>query len=331
MHIDLRTVTIKPLRQTYSHIARRFGADKPASRYQEGTFDLQASANFHYRPTWSPQYLLFDASRSAIKMADWYALRDPRQFYYGTYTIARGKQQEATESAFDFVESRGLDAALPEQLRELAQALLLPLRHVAWGASMNNTSIGAYGYGTAFTQPCVYQAFDQLGIAQYLTRIGLLFGDTDSLDQAKRAWLEDGHWQDLRRYLEDTFVLSDPFELHVAQNAVLDGLLYPLVYGVIIGEAFTPRGGTAVAMLTKFMTDWFAESERWVDATLKAVAAESADNKAQLGQWITVWRDRADNALLPVARLALGERGAEQLATVIRQFNSRMAKAGVDA
>ena len=32
MQIDLRTVSITPLRQTYTHIAERLGADKPASR-----------------------------------------------------------------------------------------------------------------------------------------------------------------------------------------------------------------------------------------------------------------------------------------------------------
>ena len=70
MQIDLRTVAINPLRQTYDHIARRIGPDKAASRYQEGTLDLQATHNFHYRPTWDPDHEIFDASRSAIRMAD---------------------------------------------------------------------------------------------------------------------------------------------------------------------------------------------------------------------------------------------------------------------
>ena len=50
MQIDLRTVSIKPLRNTFDHLARRFG-DKPASRYQEGSYDIQADANLQYRPT----------------------------------------------------------------------------------------------------------------------------------------------------------------------------------------------------------------------------------------------------------------------------------------
>ena len=42
MQIDLRTVSIKPLRNTFDHLVRRFG-DKPASRYQEGSYDIQAA------------------------------------------------------------------------------------------------------------------------------------------------------------------------------------------------------------------------------------------------------------------------------------------------
>jgi len=43
MQLDLQTINIKPLRQTFDHLAARFG-DKPASRYQEGTYDLQQTS-----------------------------------------------------------------------------------------------------------------------------------------------------------------------------------------------------------------------------------------------------------------------------------------------
>lgn len=329
MQIDLRTVSIKPLRHTFDNIARRIGADKPASRYQEGTLDMQQEVNFHYRPTWDPDHLIYDRDRTAIKMADWYSFKDPRQFYYGAYTLARAKQQDTAEANFDFVENRGLAATLPEEIRDTVLKMLIPLRHVAWGSNMNNAGICAYGYGTAFTQPCIYQSMDQLGIAQYITRVALLLGDVDVLDTAKTAWMEDDAWQGLRRYVEDTMVIKDPFELFVAQNMALDGLLYPLVYETIIDDVLSSRGGTPVAMLTQFMTDWHAEVKKWVDATMKTAAAESAENKAILGQWTTAWRDRAAAALVPVARIALGERTDELTAEVVQQFNARMAKAGV--
>jgi hypothetical protein len=38
-------------------------------------------------------------------------------------------------------------------------------------------------------------------------------------------------------------------------------------------------------MLTEFQVDWFDETSRWVDATLKTAADESLANAAQLAQW----------------------------------------------
>lgn len=328
MQIDLRTVSIKPLRQTFDHVARRIGADKPASRYQEGTLDVQANANFHYRPLWDPDHELFDVTRTKVKMADWYAFKDPRQLYYGTYTLARARMQETAEGDFDFVEERGLAAALPEASRKLALDVLLPLRHQEWGANMNNSYICAYGYGTAITQPCIYQAMDHLGIAQYLTRIGLLLEDETSLDLAKEAWLKDAKWQDLRRYVEDSFVLKDWFELFVAQNLVLDGLLYPLVYQHI-DNAISSQAGPTVSMLTRFQTEWFAETRKWVDASIKTAAAESAENKTLISQWTSQYRDKAIAALTPLANYALGAQAEAVMAELKEEFNTRATKAGL--
>ena len=141
MQIDLRTVSITPLRQTYNHIAERQGADKPASRYIEGTMNVQPDANFHYRPTWDPEHELFDPRRTRLVMKDWYALKDPRQFYYGAYTQARARMQEVAEADFEFVETRGLADRFDDGARRVALDFYVPLRHVAWGANMN----GAYG------------------------------------------------------------------------------------------------------------------------------------------------------------------------------------------
>jgi hypothetical protein len=106
MQIDLRTVTIKPLRHTFDHIARYLGTDKPVSRYLEGSIGIQPKDIFHYRPTWEPEREIFDEGRTKIRMKDWDALKDPRQFYYGAYTSARARQQDTAEANFDFVEVR---------------------------------------------------------------------------------------------------------------------------------------------------------------------------------------------------------------------------------
>ena len=328
MQIDLRTVSIQPLRQTFDHLARRFG-DKPASRYQEGSYDIQAAENLHYRPTWDPEQELYDTRITKIVMQDWYALKDPRQFYYSTYTLARARQQDSMEANFAFVESRGLTDLLPAELRQTALDLLVPLRHAAWGANQNNTFICGYGYGTTFTQPCMYHAMDNLGIAQYLSRLGLLLGGTEALDAGKAAWLDGEAWQPLRRYVEDCLALRDPFELFVAQNVALDGLLYPLVYERIVDDHLAGRGAAAVAMLTQFMTEWFDETRKWVDAVLKTAAGESEHNRAQLQEWINAWKCRAAAALLPVIEQVFGAEADDLISEQVAAFKARIEKTGI--
>jgi phenol/toluene 2-monooxygenase (NADH) P1/A1 len=327
MQIDLRTVSLKPLRQTFSNVARRLG-DKPASRYLEGTLDVQASANFHYRPLWEPEREIHDPARTAIQMKDWYAFKDPRQYYYGTYVMARGRQQEAAEAAFTLVEERNLVALVPPEVRKIALETLVPLRHVEWAGNLNHAAICAYGYGTAITQPAIFHAMDHLGMAQYLTRIGLVLDGPGALDEAKADWLGEERWQGLRRYVEDTLVAKDWFELLVAQGLVLEGLLFPLVFNHV-DRALAARGGTPLSMMTRFMAEWFEETSRWVDAQLRIAAGESPANEELLGRWARQWRDRAVPALEPVARHALGAEAPAVLDRVATDLNARALKAGL--
>jgi len=325
MQIDLHTLSIQPLRQGFDHLIRRFG-DKPASRYQEGSYDIQAAENLHYRPTWDPDQELYDASITAIVMQDWYALKDPRQFYYSTYTLTRARQQDTAEANFDFVESRGLIDMVPAELREIALNVLVPLRHTAWGANQNNAFICGYGFGTTFTQACMFHAMDNLGVAQYLSRVGLLIGDTEALAAGKDAWLNGIEWQELRRYVEDTLVLRDPFELFVAQNVALDGLLYPLVYEQIVDRFLSSQGASSVAMLTLFMSDWFDETRKWVDSVVRIAASESDANRDLIQQWTAKWSHRASVALRPIVQLALNDSADDVITKELVSFKARMKK-----
>jgi phenol hydroxylase P1 protein len=329
MTIDLQTRTIEPLRQTYHHVAKYIGEGKVPSRYEEATMGAQPAVNFHYRPTWDPDHELFDARRTRVVMSDWYKLRDPRQFYYATWTMTRARQQDAMEANYQFVEQRGLIDKMPPAVREQACRVLMPLRHVAWGGNMNNASVCAYGYGTALTAPAMMHALDHLGAAQYLTRLGLALEGPEVLDAGRQSWLTDPAWQPLRRYVEDTFVLQDPFELFVAQNLALDGQLYPLIYNTFVDDRIAMQGGTAVAMLTAFMPEWFDESARWVDAVVKTAAAESDANRDLIASWAKEWGARAHAALEPIAALALGDAAEAGLSDVRAEYDARLRKAGL--
>lgn len=332
MQVDIQTTDIHPVRQTFSQVARRIGGDKPASRYQEATLDMQPTTNWHYRPLWDAEHHVFDTRRTNIVMADWYAFKDPRQFYYGVYTMTRARQQEGADKQFEFAEKRNLLGALGDEQRNALSLVLIPLRHYEWGSNMNNTYCCAYGYGTAVTQACNFAAMDRLGIAQYLSRIGLLLDGNSgsSLDAAKEAWLEHPAWQGVRRVMENLFVTKDWFELFVVQNLVFDGLVYPLVFRHYVDVA-SPSTGNSLAMLTEFMNDWYTETSRWVDATVKTAAAESDTNATRLSEWVRTWRDEIQRALEPMASLALADQGPSVLTTLQGELDARIAKLGLKA
>lgn len=330
MQIDLKTVAIEPKRKAFDHLVRRFG-DKVASRYQEGSYDIQAVENLHYRPTWAPDQTLYDPTISKVVMEDWHAFKDPRQYYYSSYVLARARQQEAAEGAFALVESRALHASIPDDLRASILDLLIPLRHAAWGANQNNVLIAGYGFGVTFTQPCLYHGMDNLAVAQYLSRIGLLLGGIEALAAGKTAWMEAEAWQPLRRLVEDTLIVRDPFELFVAQNVVIDGLLYPAIFDAVIDGRFAMDGAAPISMLTQFITDWSTEGRKWVDSVIKTAAAESGANAATIAGWVSEWSGRAMAALLPPVEQAIGRDADTVLGQVLDDLNARLAKAGVKA
>ncbi len=326
MTIEIKTSTLEPIRNTFEHIKRRFG-DKPASRYQEASYDVAPVTNFHYRPLWQPDKILNDPTRTAIEMEDWYAPRDPRQYYYGQYVQARAKLQEVTESNYSFFDKRNLADRLSDEVKESLTRKLLPLRHVELAANMNNVFGSAYGYGTVLTQAFMYNGMDRLGIAQYLSRIGLLLDGNsgDSLAAAKDIWMNDEIWQGVRRYVETTLTLDDWFEVFIAQDVVLDTLIYDLYY-VQYDQALADQGGSDIAMLTEFMTQWHKDTSRWVDNVLKTVAKESDANKDKISEWVDKWKQAAIADLAPLAQSAVGD---EALNTAAEVLNKRLAKAGL--
>lgn len=331
MTIEIKTMNVEPRRQTFGHIARRYGVDKAASRYDEGTLDLQATDHFHYRPLYEPEFELYDAAKTAVVMEDWYKLRDPRQYYYATYNIARANMNQSVERNFAFVEKRDLLSRMDADWSAKVRQYLLPMRHVEWGANMTMTTCCERGYGTAVTAPCIFSSADHLGMAQQISRIGLVLdGSTgDSLDEAKTQWMEAPYWQGIRKVVEDTLVERDWFQLFVAQGLCIDGFLHALVYGVF-DTAGQDHGATGLSMLTEFMVDWNDEHSRWVDAVIKTAAAESDANKALIAGWATTWLDAIAAAGRPLAAHVLGESAADAAVAEARAVvEARIKKCGL--
>ena len=185
----------------------------------------------------------------------------------------------------------------------------------------------AYGYGTVITQACIFAAMDRLGMAQYLSRIGLLLdGNTgDSLQQAKDAWMNDATWQPLRKLCEQSLTEHDWFKLYVLQNLLIDSLIQELVYGEL-DQWLVEHGARDVAMLTEFMTDCLTDLRKWSDPVLKTAVAESEENKALIQGWINTLLPEVTDAFSAWATTALGTASIDNGLAMIAE---RSKKAGL--
>jgi phenol hydroxylase P1 protein len=222
-------------------------------------------------------------------------------------------------------------ASLPTDLREKIISVFVPIRHMEYAANLNNTYMSAYGYGVSITQAASMCAMDRLGIAQYITRIGLMLDGNsgDALKTSKAAWQNNPAWQPIRQLTENMLTTQDWFELFVAQNLVLDGLMYPLMYQSF-SDLTSVSGQTSFAMMTEFMSEWFDEHVRWVDSVIKVAAAESDSNNVQIGKWIQKWLPQILQALQPLAQEALGEAAQAGLDAAVAQLSARTTKSGIN-
>lgn len=300
MQYELRTLVIEPKRKTFTNLAERYG-DRPASRYEEGSVEVQAAESFHYRPLWDPQHELFDPRWSALKLTDPDSFTDPRQYYYAPYVTARAHLHEAFAATLDYLDKRDLLSRLPAPWAAVLGELVVPLRHYESGAQMILTYGCRFAHGSTVEQCCSFAAFDRIGNAQLLSRAGIaLGGGTDVLlTKAKTAWTTAAALQPLRRLTEELLVEKD-WAVALTGLDLTDQLLYALVYRHL-DEAALLAGAGGYSLIAQHLAGWFADQRRWVDALQEAWAADPQHGAANSAVLAAVLED-----VLPRAQAAVG-------------------------
>jgi len=334
VQFELRTQVIEPQRKTFQHLIDRYG-DRPASRYEEGTIDLQATANYHYRPLWGPEIDIYSPDYSVLKLTDAYSYVDPRGFYYAPYVTSRADMHESFAATLSYLEKRGMFERLPEAWHTLFAEVVLPVRHYEAAAQMISSHAARFGWGTTITQCAAYAAFDRVGNAQLLSRAGISFGGgtADSLAEAKQLWLDDAALQPLRRLTEETLVERD-WGLAMVRLDVTDQLLYALLYTHLDDAAIGAGAGT-YSLVSQHLSGWFTDQRRWLDALYQAWTADperGADNTATLRRIVADALVSAQAALLPLAEKADGlvvAQCREALATAVGETRTRLAGLGI--
>jgi phenol hydroxylase P1 protein len=288
---------------TFTHLVNRYG-ERPASRYEEGTIDIQAKENFHYRPLWDPAHEIYDEAYSAFRLTDPYSFTDPRQYYYAPYVTSRAAMADAVASTLDYLDSRGLLARLPEAWSAVLGELVVPLRHYESGAQMISCDIARFGFGTTITQCAAYAAFDRIGNAQALSRVGIALGGgtAELLGDAKTRWVEDDSLQGLRRYVEELFLEKDWGKALIRLD-VADRLIYALFFGHL-DDAAIEGGAGSYSLVAQHLSAWFKDQRKWVDALYKAWAADPETGAANKELLATVTNEALDTALAAMRPVA---------------------------
>ncbi|MBY8859354.1 phenol 2-monooxygenase [Nocardia sp. CA2R105] len=299
MQYELRYQVIEPKRQTYQNVIDRLG-DQPASRYLEGTLDVQPRENFHYRPTWARDRELYDARFSALRLTDGYAFLDPRQYYYTPYVTHRAGLHDEFGKTLSYLEERDLLAKLPEPWHDLVSSVVIPLRHYESGAQLTSVAGARFADGTSIEQCCTFAAFDRIGNAQMLSRVGIAVGGgtAQTLQAAKQHWLEAEHLQPLRRLIEEIMIVDDWAEGILAVDLV-DRLLYPLVYRDL-DETALLGGAGAYSLYAQYLWTWFTDQRKWLDALIGVWTADEQHgtaNRQELNRISRVWAPRAADAV----------------------------------
>ncbi len=328
MELNIASIEIEPKRQTFGHIAERFGEDRPASRYEEAMYDAQPTENFHYRPQWEPEFEIYDKNRTKIKMNDWYDLLDPRKFHYMSYVSTRASQNAANEQSFEFIEKRGLVNFIKNENLQKVYDFLTPLRHYEYGANMNNLCIVDRVYGTAMMSACLFHAEDRLGMAQHITKIILLLGDNDvsKLDEGKEAWLNCPKWQGLRKAVEDSLIVKDPIRLFIKQNVVFDAFVISLMINEF-SKNMAQNDEMTIPMLSEFIVSWYEETNKWLDSVVKVMASESNENKELLTSWIKEDIEIMENAMESLAIFSTNSK--ELIQSVKFELITRLKSCGI--
>lgn len=336
MEYELRQQVVEPRRKTFQNLIDRYG-DKPASRYDEGTVDVQPTENFHYRPLWGPDKELYDESYTAFRLEDPYSFRDPRQYYYAPYVTARAALHDAFGKTLDYVGQRELLGRLPAGWEELIASVVVPLRHYESGAQLLSVNGARFSYGTSIAQCLTYAAFDRIGNAQMLTRVGIAIGggSADLLAGAKQAWMGQDSLQGLRRLVEE-LLIEDDWATQMIVIDLADRLLYPMLYHHL-DEAALMGGAGAYSLVAQHFSNWFADHRRWIDALYSAWIDDPVHgtaNATQLAAVVHRWLPQVRAAVGLVAEAVealVGSDAREALALSLGHVSMALEQFGVDA
>lgn len=186
-------------------------------------------------------------------------------------------------------------APLSAGARTSIAAVWVPLRHLAWAASLNAAGVAAASSNRPSLAQSAALSVLHLERARFFSALGWALGGASTLRAARHTWLEDSDFLALRRYAEDALALREPATCCLVLGLMLEGLLQPLLDARALRRCIGEEAGV---LPTHF--DALFESRPEVVGPVDA---------ATLAQWAP----RAASAVLPVVERVWGVDADEEL------------------
>ncbi|HWF73874.1 MAG TPA: 2Fe-2S iron-sulfur cluster-binding protein, partial [Solirubrobacteraceae bacterium] len=280
-------------------------AGSRATFYEDVTVDTQPSVHRHLTRGWPVSFEdgrgTWDDASTTLQCEDWFAFRDPGEFWERSFYQAGNAAEQQIEGAIRAAAHEGLlgDFA-PDWVEFLRGYLQVPafVNHGLWFATA--TAARACLSDTVSHCVCLQAAMKQRA-AQSLVLYAMDLEQHHgafSIDTARTAFTEQPRWQPTRRYLEKLAATEDWGEVIVAANLVFEPVVGTLLRREIGIRAAAAHGDTVTPTLARAETqEW-----EWVRAWSTALARFLLPANGELLQdWAAQWRPLAFEAADAIA------------------------------
>ena len=267
MQFELRTQVIEPERKTFTNLVERYG-DRPASRYEEGSIDIQADGELPLPPAVGPRTTsIYDADYTAFKLTDPYSFTDPRQLYYAPYVQSRAAMNDAFVKTVEYVESRDLLQKLPagwDAARRRGPAPAAPLGGRRRAGQHRGLALGLRHHDRPVPAPTRPSTASATRRTSRASASSTPRATTTPSPRPRRSGSSDPALQGLRRLVEELLA-----ERRLGQEAARPstwptGCSTRLMY-THLDEAALIGGAGAYSLSRSTSPSWFADQRRWLD------------------------------------------------------------------
>jgi ferredoxin-NADP reductase/ferredoxin len=289
---------------------REFGWFKPAGRratlYEDVTIDTQPSIHRHISRGWPVSFEdgrgTWDDSSTALRSADWFAFRDPREQWERTFYQEGSRAEQQIEGAVRAALEEGLfEDFRPDWLEFLRANLQIPafVEHGLWFAT---ATIARDCLSDSVAHcVCLEAAMKQRAaqsIVLYAMDLEQVHGPFP-IEPARTAFLEAPGWQPTRRYLERLAATADWGEVVVAANLCFEPVVGTLLRREVGIRLAAAHGDTVTPTLARVEMQEWEWTRAWSTALSRFLLP---DNRELLNGWVQEWLPAAFEAAEALAR-----------------------------